>query len=419
MATFTFQAMNSGGDEVRDEIEASSQEEAVEKIRQLGLYPTSVRLKAADRSAAAPAARAAKPGAKRSITLGGVSNKQLCMFTRQLSTLQDAGLPLVRSVRILAGQLKPGLLKNALTEVAEDVESGSSFSEALAKHPRVFDRLYVNMVRAGEAGGVLDTILARLADFKEKARKLRSKIIGAMIYPVAIVTIAVSIVSLIMVFIVPKFEEIFADFGAELPMMTKTLIKISNIMFMWKWAILLIPVGLVVFVKLIKQTHMGRYTIDKVKLYMPVFGSISRKSTVSRFCRTLGTLISSGVPILEALNIVKDTAGNEVISQAIGKVHDSIKDGDTIAEPLRQSGVVDDMVVNMVDVGEETGDLDKMLIKVADVYDEEVDGLVASMMSLLEPMIIVFLGTMVGGIVVALFLPLVSLMTGMAERSGG
>ncbi len=419
MATFTFQAMNSGGDEVRDEIEASSQEEAVEKIRQLGLYPTSVRLKAADRSAAAPAARAAKPGAKRSITLGGVSNKQLCMFTRQLSTLQDAGLPLVRSVRILAGQLKPGLLKNALTEVAEDVESGSSFSEALAKHPRVFDRLYVNMVRAGEAGGVLDTILARLADFKEKARKLRSKIIGAMIYPVAIVTIAVSIVSLIMVFIVPKFEEIFADFGAELPMMTKTLIKISNIMFMWKWAILLIPVGLVVFVKLIKQTHMGRYTIDKVKLYMPVFGSISRKSTVSRFCRTLGTLISSGVPILEALNIVKDTAGNEVISQAIGKVHDSIKEGDTIAEPLRQSGVVDDMVVNMVDVGEETGDLDKMLIKVADVYDEEVDGLVASMMSLLEPMIIVFLGTMVGGIVVALFLPLVSLMTGMAERSGG
>ena len=415
MSTFSFQAMNSGGDEVRDEIEASSQEEAVEKIRQLGLYPTSVRLKSADRTAA-PTARAARPVGKRTITLGGVSNKQLCLFTRQLSTLQDAGLPLVRSVRILAGQLKPGLLKNSLNEIAEDVESGSSFSEALAKHPRVFDRLYVNMVRAGEAGGVLDTILARLADFKEKARKLRSKIIGAMIYPVAVVTIAITIVSLIMVFIVPKFEEIFVDFGAELPRMTKILIAVSGIMFTWKWAILLVPVGAVIFVKLIKQTHAGRLLIDRVKLYMPVFGAIVRKSTVSRFCRTLGTLISSGVPILEALNIVKDTSGNEVISRAIGKVHDSIKEGDTIAEPLRQSGVVDDMVVNMVDVGEETGDLDKMLIKVADVYDEEVDGLVASMMSLLEPMIIVFLGLMVGAIVVSLFLPLISLMTGMAQH---
>ena len=414
MATFTFQAMNSGGDEVRDEIEATSQEEAVEKIRGLGLYPTAVRLKAADRSAA-PAARVAKPTAKRGITIGGVSNKQLCLFTRQLSTLQDAGLPLVRSVRILGGQLKPGLLKNVLEEVAEDVESGSSFSEALAKHPRVFDRLYVNMVRAGEAGGVLDTILARLADFKEKARQLRAKIIGAMVYPVAVVTIAVGIVTLIMIVIVPKFKEIFADFGEDLPVMTKILIGASETLFKYKWFILLIPLGLIVLVKLVKQTQAGRYIMDKMKLYIPIFGGIARKSTVSRFCRTLGTLISSGVPILEALNIVRDTAGNEVISQAIGKVHDSIKEGDTIAEPLRQSGVMDDMVVNMVDVGEETGDLDKMLVKVADVYDEEVDGLVASMMSMLEPLIIVFLGGVVGFIVISLFMPLIALMTGMSD----
>ncbi len=413
MATFMFQAMNSGGDEVRDEIDASSQEEAVEKIRQLGLYPTSVRLKSADRMTA-PAARAARPAAKRTITIGGVSNKQLCMLTRQLSTLQDAGLPLVRSVRILGGQLKPGLLKNVLDEVAEDVESGSSFSESLAKHPRVFDRLYVNMVRAGEAGGVLDTILARLADFKEKARKLRAKIIGAMIYPVAVITIAVGIVTLIMIVIVPKFQEIFADFETPMPAMTKTLISVSNAMFKYKWFILLIPVGLVVAVKLFKQSKVGNYIVDRVKLYMPIFGGILRRSVVSRFCRTLGTLIASGVPILEALNIVRDTAGNEVIGRAIGKIHDSIKEGDTIAEPLRQSGVVDDMVVNMVDVGEETGDLDKMLIKVADVYDEEVDGLVANMMSLMEPIIIVFLGLTVGYIVISLFLPLITLMEGMS-----
>jgi type IV pilus assembly protein PilC len=413
MATFTFQAMNSKGDEVTDEIEAGSQEEAVNKIRELGLFPTQVRQKAARRTVAA-----AKPAARRKgggLTIGGVSNKQLCLFTRQLSTLQDAGLPLVRSLKILEGQLKPCKLKDVTAEVAEDVESGSAFSEALAKHPRVFDRLYVNMVRAGEAGGVLDTILDRLAEFKEKARKLKRKIIGAMIYPSAVITIATAILIIIMTWIVPRFESIFKSFDTKLPDVTKILITVANGLAKYIWLVVLVPVGFYVLVKVLKRTRVGRYFIDNIKLHLPVFGAISSKSTIGNFARTLGTLIASGVPILEALNIVRDTTANEVVARAIGKVHDSIREGDTIAEPLRASGVVDELVVNMIDVGEETGELDKMLMKVADNFDDEVDTLVAGMMSLLEPMIIVFLGGAVAFIVISLFLPLISLM----EQFGG
>ncbi|KPJ55519.1 MAG: pilus assembly protein PilC [Planctomycetes bacterium DG_58] len=418
MPTYTFQAMNSKGDEVRDEIEASSQEEAVNKIRDLGLFPTRVRQKAARRTTAA----AAQPTARRrrsALTIGGVSNKQLCLFTRQLSTLQDAGLPLVRSLKILEGQMKPCKLKDIVAEVGEDVESGSTFSESLAKHPRAFDRLYVNMVRAGEAGGVLDTILERLAEFKEKARRLKRKIVGAMIYPVVVISIAAAILTLIMVYIVPKFRDIFASFGTTLPVPTELLITVAMGIRKYVLAIVLVPFGLYIFVKLLKRTRGGRYFIDNVKLHMPIFGNIVSKSTVSRFSRTLGTLIASGVPILEALNIVRDTTGNEVVSRAIGKVHDSIREGDTIAEPLRASGVVDEVVVNMIDVGEETGELDKMLIKVADNYDDEVDTLVASMMSLMEPLIIVFLGGAVAFIVISSFLPLVKLMTEVGSRPGG
>jgi type IV pilus assembly protein PilC len=416
MPSYTFQAMNSKGDEVRDEIEAGSQEEAVNKIRELGLFPTTVRQKAGRRStaAAAPAAGRKKSG----MTIGGVSNKQICMFTRQLSTLQDAGLPLVRSLKILEAQMKPGKLKDTLTDVGEDVESGNTFSESLAKHPRVFDRLYVNMVRAGEAGGVLDTILERLAEFKEKARALKRKIVGAMIYPVVVISIAAIILALIMIIIVPKFKEIFASFGTTLPPLTMVLIGTANALTKYVWFIVLIPFVLYVAVKLMKRTRSGRYFIDNVKLHLPVFGAITSKSTVSNFARTLGTLIASGVPILEALNIVRDTTGNEVIARAIGKVHDSIREGDTIAEPLRASGVMDEIVVNMIDVGEETGELDKMLIKVADTYDDEVDTLVASMMSLLEPLIIVVLGCAVAFIVIALFLPLVDLMTKVGQSAG-
>ena len=418
MGTYTFQAMNSKGDEVRDEIEAGSQEEAVGKIRELGLFPTTVRQKAARRTAAAAApATARKKGS--SLSIGGVSNKDICIITRQLSTLQDAGLPLVRSLKILEGQMKPGKLKDVLADVGEDVESGSTFSESLAKHPRVFDRLYVNMVRAGEAGGVLDTILERLAEFMEKSRALKRKIVGALIYPSVVVTIAGSILILIMTIIVPKFKEIFKSFGTELPLMTTILIDVATGIKDYIWFIILIPFAVYIAVKLTKRTRGGRYFLDNLKLHLPVFGQITSKSTVSNFARTLGTLIASGVPILEALNIVRDTTGNEVIARAIGKVHDSIREGDTIAEPLRASGVVDEIVVNMIDVGEETGELDKMLIKVADTYDDEVDTLVASMMSLLEPLIIVVLGGAVAGIVISLFLPLVALMSSVGAQAQG
>lgn len=414
MPTFTFQAMNSAGDEIRDEIEAGSQEEAVNKIRELGLYPTTVRPKAGRRVAVA----AARPKKRRgSMVIGGVSNAQLCLFTRQLSTLQDAGLPLVRSLKILEAQMKPCKLKDVLGEVAEDVESGSTFSESLAKHPKAFDRLYVNMIRAGEAGGVLDTILERLSEFKEKAQKLKRKIVGAMIYPVAVISIALGILMLIMRYIVPKFKDIFKDFGTTLPPLTVLLIGTADFIQKYWGFILLTPVAIIVGLKLIGMSRAGRYFLDNVKLHIPVFGKITSKSTVSRFARTLGTLISSGVPILEALNIVRDTTGNEVVARAIGKVHDSIREGDTIAEPLRASGVMDEVVVNMIDVGEETGDLDKMLIKVADTYDDEVDTLVASMMSLLEPFIIIILGGAVAFIVISLFLPLVHLMGSVSQQA--
>jgi type IV pilus assembly protein PilC len=315
--------------------------------------------------------------------------------------------------------MKPCKLKDTLADVAEDVESGNTFSESLAKHPKVFDRLYVNMVRAGEAGGVLDTILERLAEFKEKARALKRKIVGAMIYPVVVISIATIILILIMTIIVPKFKEIFKSFNTTLPLPTQILINVATALQTYIWVIILVPFVIYVGIKLLKRTRGGRYFIDNVKLHLPVLGSIVSKSTVSNFARTLGTLIASGVPILEALNIVRDTTGNEVIARAIAKVHDSIREGDTIAEPLRASGVVDEIVVNMIDVGEETGELDKMLIKVADNFDDEVDTLVAGMMSLMEPMIIVVLGSAVAFIVISLFLPLVKLMENVGQQAGG
>ncbi len=414
MPTYTFEAVNSKGDHVRDDIEASSQDEALSKIHDLGLFPKKIREKTARRTAAVGAT--AKKKRSGPITFGGVSNKQLCQFTRQLATLQDAGLPLVRSLKILEGQMQPCKLKEVLSDVADDVESGNSFSESLEKHPKAFDKLYVNMIRAGEVGGVLDTILERLADFKEKARKLKSKIVGAMIYPAAVVFVATSILIVIMVYIVPQFEKIFKQMGSSLPPVTTALISIATFLQEKLLFIIPIPIALFIIYKVINSTNGGKYFMDSVKLHLPIFGVIIRKSTISQFARTLGTLIASGVPILEALNIVRGTTGNEVIARAIGQVHDSIREGDTIAEPLRASGVVDELVVNMIDVGEETGELDKMLNKVADTYDDEVDTLVSGMMSLMEPVIIVGLGGAVAFIVIALFLPLVKLMENISDK---
>jgi len=406
MPTFTFEAMNNQGQAIKDEIEANSTEDAIAKIRAQGFFPTNVKEKGGRRKAAKGGAGKKKAG----FTIGGVSNAQLTQFTRQLSTLQDAGLPIVRSLKILEGQLKPGALKNILGVVAEDVEGGSTFSEALAKHPKAFDKLYVNMIKAGEAGGVLDTILERLADFREKAQRLKKRIMGAMIYPAAVVTIAGTILTGIMIFIIPKFETMFREMNVELPGITQGLIAFSSFLQNQWYMLPLFPAAAFAIFKIIGMNKMGRYGMDWAKLRLPVFGTIINKSMISRFCRTLATLIASGVPILEALNIVRETTGNSVLTSAITRIHDSVREGESIAAPLKQSKVCDDMVVNMVDVGEETGELDKMLTKISDNYDEEVDTLVEGMVSLIEPIMIIFMGLAVGGIVIALFLPLIKLM---------
>jgi type IV pilus assembly protein PilC len=349
-------------------------------------------------------------------TIGGVSEKQLTQFTTQLSTLQDAGLPIVSCLKILEGQLPKGYFKNVLVSVTDDVESGSSLSEAMAKHPKSFDQLYVNMVRAGEAGGVLDVILARLASFKEKAEKLRRRVKGAATYPIAVLVVIVLILLFIMTSVVPKFEEVFRGLpGGEegLPGITKVMMAISAWLVAWWWAFLL---GLFLLIwgipRLIGLSAGGRYFKDRLKLTSPIVGPLYRKILVARFTRTFGTLISSGVPILEALDIVRGAAGNAVMERIIGEVHSAIREGESIAEPLGNQSVriFDDLVINMIDVGEKTGELDKMLIKVADNYDEEVDVAVGSLTSLLEPLLIVVMGGAVFCIVLALFLPLLSII---------
>lgn len=341
---------------------------------------------------------------------GKVGFKQLTTFTTQLSTLQDAGLPIVRSIKILEGQMKPGTLKRTLGNVAEDVESGATFSESLGKHPRIFDKLYVNLVKAGEAGGVLDTILRRLAEFMEKSQKLKKRIAGAAVYPVAVLSVAGLILCGIMILVVPQFKKIFADLKVPLPVITDMLIAGSDILVAWWFMIPLAIGGLIIGFKMITSHKAGKLILDKIVLSLPIFGDIVRKSSISRFTRTLGTLISSGVPILEALGIVRNAIGNQIIANSISAVHESIREGETIAGPLAQGGQFDDIVVNMIDVGEETGELDKMLIKIADNYDEEVDVLVGSMVSLLEPLLIIVMGLMIGFIVIALFMPLIALV---------
>jgi type IV pilus assembly protein PilC len=407
MPTFQYEAMDQTGKTVKDTIEATTQEEAQQLIRQRGFFVTSIGEKTKAK------AKAKKKGRKKkkSFTIGKIKPKQLCTFTRQLSTLQDAGLPILRSLKILEGQCKPGVLKNSLGDVVEDIESGLTLSEAFAKHPKAFDRLYCNMVRAGEAGGALEAILQRLADFKEKSQSLKRKIKGAMVYPIVVITVAVTIVGFILYFIIPKFEAIFSDFGVDLPNMTIFLIKASKFVVEYAPACIAAPFVAWIIIKLLYKTKIGAYVLDWIVLRIPVMGQIAGKSTVARTMRTLGTLVQSGVPILESIAIVRETADNAVFERCFTRIYDSIREGETISVPLKQSRLVDDIVVNMIDVGEETGDLDTMLNKIADNYDEEVEVLVETLMSLLEPLMIVVLGSIVGFIVIALFLPLVQLIS--------
>jgi type IV pilus assembly protein PilC len=322
----------------------------------------------------------------------------------------------LRSLKILEKQMKPGVLKNSLIDIVDDVESGSTLSEAFGKHPKCFDRLYVNMLKAGEAGGALEVILRRLAEFKEKAQSLKRRITGAMVYPVAVLSVAVLIVSGIMIFIIPKFQKIFDEFKLKLPALTVMLMNTSKWFVKYWYVLPLFPLTFWLLLKLIRLNKTGGYILDRLTLFIPVVGQLVEKTIVARTTRTLGTLISSGVPILEALSIVKETSINAVFERMYEKIYDSIREGETIAVPMKKSRLVDDMVVNMIDVGEETGDLDGMLNKVADVYDEEVNVLVESLISLLEPIMVVILGVIVGGIVIALFMPLLGLLEGL---SGG
>ena len=422
MARFKFTALDSKGKEVHGEIDADSQSAAVARIREKQYFPTKVE-ELAPGGGAAPAARksAPKSGLQMEIKLpkflrGGVKTKQLTTFTRQLSTLVNAGLPLMRALRVLQRQEKNEALKESVVQMAESIESGSTFAEALAAHPKIFDRLFVNMVKAGEVGGVLDVVLARLAEFQEKAEKIKGKVKSAMTYPVVVLVMALSILTFLMMFIVPKFAEIFADLMGNkgMPMLTQFVMNASNAMVHRFPVVLIVLVALVAVIKLAAKTAKGRLALDQFKLHAPVFGQLISKNSISRFTRTLGTLMAAGVPVLQALNIVKETVGNEVISKAVATIHDAVKEGENMAPPIASSKVFPPMVVSMVEVGEETGALPDMLMKIADSYDDDVDNAVAAMTSIIEPLLIIFLAVVVGTIVIALFMPLVSIIGGLS-----
>jgi type IV pilus assembly protein PilC len=437
MPTYQFEAIDvATGKEIKDTIEAATEAEAQSTIRSRGFMVTKLK---ASKVKVVKAAATKKKG--RSFSFGKVKLKEVVLFTRQLSILQDAGLPILRSLKVLAEMQKPGKLKNSLLDVCDEIEGGATLSEAMSKSPKAFDRLYCNMIRAGEAGGALEVILRRLSEFMERSQALKRKVKGALVYPIVVVTVAVGILTFIMMKIVPQFKKIFDDFGSELPPMTQILIDISNWVVNYWYLIPAIPFGIRLVIKAITLIPYGRFGWDLFTLKMPIFGQLVEKNIMSRSARTLGTLLASGVPILEALNITKETSGNMMFERLFTKVSESIRDGEAIAKPLKtyaippfnivavlfwtffvpgigallylvryKKPVVDDLVVNMVDVGEESGELDTMLYKVADTYDEEVAVLTESLTSLMEPLLIIFLGGAVGFIVIALFMPLIKLI---------
>jgi type IV pilus assembly protein PilC len=429
MARFNYVALDTRGQEATGLVEAPSSNAAISQLRQAGYFPTSVieeAIASTDGQEAgqrvAKMARPTKPRAKKGLVLferKKVKSKILMIFTRQLATLIDSGLPLLRSLNVLAKQERDKVLKNTINKISDSVQSGNTFSDALALHPRIFNDLYVNMVKAGEVGGVLELVLTRLSEFQEKAAKIKNKIISAMVYPIIVMTMAVGILCFLLVFIVPKFETIFHEMLGDkpLPPVTQFVIGASGLVKDHGLVLLGVVVVVVTLYKFMGRTRGGRFVIDNFKLRMPLFGNLNRKSAISRFARTLGTLVTSGVPILQALNITRETAGNAAIAAAISRVHDSVKEGESIVQPLEASRVFPPMVVSMVDVGEETGKLPEMLLKIADVYDDEVDNAVAALTSMLEPIMIVFLAVIVGTIVLALFTPLISIITGLQQQT--
>src|SRR5882724_4737818 len=428
MPRYNYVALDARGQEASGLVEAASPNEAIGQLRQAGYFPTSVNEEAKSGPngkiprRAAKTAQPTRPRAKTNIVLfqrKTVKAKVLMIFTRQLATLIDSGLPLLRSLNVLAKQERDAVLKRTIDKLADGVQGGNTFSDALSLHPLIFNDLYVNMVKAGELGGVLEVVLNRLAEFQEKAAKIKGKVKSAMIYPAIVMSMAVAIMGFLLVFIVPKFEAIFHDMLGDkpLPAITTFVINVSKFV-QNDWLVL---IGGIVAVsaayKFLGRTSGGKFLIDRFKLRVPLFGDLIRKTAISRFSRTLGTLVTSGVPILQALNITRETAGNAVIAKAISQVHDRVKEGESIVQPLETSGAFPPMVVSMIDVGEETVQLPDMLLKIADVYDDEVDNAVAALTSILEPLMIVFLAVVVGTIVIALFLPLISIITTLQQQT--
>jgi type IV pilus assembly protein PilC len=421
--------MDAKGQETEGVLDAENQNRLIGALREKGLFPTKVEELGKKQSSGGPgkpgAASAGKgvnqeikmPAFMASMFAPRVNAKQLTIFTRQLATLLDAGLPLLRGLHILQRQEQNPTLRAAVNSMAEAVEGGSTFAEAMAQQPKVFDKFFVNMVKAGEAGGALEVVLIRMAEFMEKGQRIKNKIKGAMVYPVVVLVMALGILAFMMVVIIPKFADMFKDLsGGELPGLTKFVMSISNAFTQHGVVVLIVLVVLIFIGRAMVATKKGRYALDVFKLKAPVFGALTRMGAISTFSRTLGTLLTGGVPMLQALSIVKDVAGNQVISTAIATVHDAVKEGESMVTPLDASKVFPGMVIGMVQVGEETGALPDMLMKIADTYDDEVDTAVDAMTSIIEPILIIALAVIVGTIVIAMFLPMIGMIKNM---SGG
>ncbi len=435
MATFQYIAKDAAGNETRGQVEAGDRNSAIAAVRAQGLFPTALgEVKSAAPAAAskkkgkAPKAASAKGGAKKgglnmeiNIKLpnwlrGKVKTKVLTQFTRQLATLVNAGLPLMRGIEVLKRQMKDPQLQEALGGISETIQSGGTFSEALTVYPKIFDNLYVNMVKAGEAGGVLEVVLGRLAEFAEKSERIKNKVKGAMIYPIVVLVAAVGITAFLLVMVIPKFKQVFNDMlgGAALPGITQFVINASEWVQHNGLTIAVAVAAIIVFKKVFGRTEKGRKFYDWLSLRMPVTGTLVQRTAVSRVTRTLGTLLASGVPILQSLVIVRDTTGNRIVSDALQSVHDAVKEGEGMTAPLSQCWVFPPMVVSMVEVGEETGALAEMLTRIANTYDDEVDNAVAGMTAAIEPALIIVLAVVVGTIVIAMFLPMIKIISSVS-----
>ncbi|TLM68913.1 MAG: type II secretion system F family protein [Deltaproteobacteria bacterium] len=399
MAKFAWDGVTRSGQTLKGEMEAPNAEAVIAQLRRQGIQPGTIKERGKGLDVELKI-----PGFEPKVT-----TKDLVVFTRQFATMIDAGLPLVQCLDILGKQQENKTFRSILVRVKEDVESGSTFADALKKHPKAFDELYVNLVAAGEIGGILDTILNRLAAYIEKAMKLKKKVKSAMTYPTTIIGIAVIVIAVILIFVIPAFEKMFADFGSELPAPTQVVINLSNLLQRYILVIIGFFIVLNIAFKKYYATPVGRLQMDAIFLKLPVMGPLIRKVAVAKFSRTLGTMISSGVPILDGLEIVAKTAGNKIVENAVYKVRQSISEGKTIAEPMEQSGVFPSMVCQMIAVGESSGAIDTMLNKIADFYDDEVDDAVGNLTAMMEPLLMLFLGTTVGGLVIAMYLPIFKL----------